>query len=149
MGLKWPCSFFPRTDTRKRETLSAVPPRPFFNEESALLLRATSNRTTDHNRKKRREALLSSKHAMKNKRTLKQAGKRTLSNGQPLPAIDIAANDYVDGKAKAEARAAQPSRRQMWTVVDHARRLTEAALWLGRITALANRFPVDGDTVGD
>ena len=74
----------------------------------------------------------------------KSVGHRTLSNGQSLTPVDVAANDYVDGKAKAEARAIQPPRSQLWAIVLRSIRLNEAALWLGRITALANRFPIDG-----
>ena len=71
-----------------------------------------------------------------------QISNRHLSDGSSLSPIDVAANDYADEKAKAEARALKPPKRQLQLVVQQGAKLTEAARWLGQVTALANRFPL-------
>jgi len=77
-----------------------------------------------------------------------QIGRRMLSNGVPLSATDLAANDYVDKKAKAEAKALRPPAGQLRFVASQGIRLLEAATWLGQITTYANHYPVPGQAAG-
>ena len=72
-----------------------------------------------------------------------QVGQRRLSDGRTLSTTDLIANEYVDEKAKAMARSLRPPLPQMELVCHGAARLMEAAMWLGRITAYANHFPLD------
>ena len=71
-----------------------------------------------------------------------QFSNRRLSDGSALTSLDVAANDYADSKAKAEAKALKPPRAQMQRVPAFGARLSEAATWLGQVTALANHFPL-------
>ena len=62
-----------------------------------------------------------------------QFSNRRLSDGSALTSLDVAANDYADSKAKAEAKALKPPRAQMQRVLAFGARLSEAATWLGQI----------------
>ena len=73
----------------------------------------------------------------------KAAGQKYLSNGSPLTILDVSSNGMVDTFAKRVARREAPTQHELWSVRAAARRLTEAARWLGQITALANHFPVN------
>jgi len=66
-----------------------------------------------------------------------------MSNGKPVQAHDVTGNDLVDELAKQIARRDALPRAQVQMVRDAAARLREAALWIGRATAYANRCPLD------
>ena len=68
---------------------------------------------------------------------------KSLGNGQPLQAHDVAGNDYVDALAKQAARRDAVPRAQVRMVRAAAERLRDAALWIGRATAFANHCPLD------
>ncbi len=79
--------------------------------------------------------------------SLKQAFAKACSDGSLLTPTDIRANDVVDAGAKAIARAEKPPLNQFKLVKRESTRLVEAAMWLGRVTALANHFPVEADDI--
>ena len=70
-----------------------------------------------------------------------QAYTRCLSNGQALTAADICINALVDGLAKEVARRQKPPQWQIDMVRAEGRKVADAAMWIGRATAFANRFP--------
>ena len=69
------------------------------------------------------------------------AGSHFCSDGSTLLGTDIIANDYADEMAKSVASADQPSWHDRQMVLTEAERVTQAAQWIGRATALANHFP--------
>ncbi len=77
-----------------------------------------------------------------------QVGQKRLSNGDLLSTADLVGNDCVDALAKQVAQIQRPPTQQMKAVRGAGVRLTEAAMWLGRCTALANHFPNPAWTPG-
>ena len=73
--------------------------------------------------------------------TEEQAYSRRLSDGTPLTVTDITSNAVVDGLAKKVARQQKLPQWQCDMVRDEGRKVAEAAMWIGRATAFANRFP--------
>ena len=67
--------------------------------------------------------------------------RRRRSDGKPLTDIDIVVNGRADELAKAIPRKEKPSLRDFKRIKEDAARVMEAAQWLGRVTARANRFP--------
>ena len=70
-----------------------------------------------------------------------QAGSKLMSNGLPITVRDINGNKLVDSGAKAIARREKPPKQQIAFVKKEGQLVREAAMWLGKITALANHFP--------
>ena len=70
------------------------------------------------------------------------AGQKRLSNGDRLTVTDVRANSFADKYAKQVPRGEKPPLRDFAAVRRASVKLEEAARWLGRITALANHFPV-------
>jgi hypothetical protein len=68
-------------------------------------------------------------------------GHKVMSDGSALQAVDVSSNALVDAMAKSVARAQRPPKWQFDLIQREAKRLAEAATWLGQITALANHFP--------
>ena len=73
--------------------------------------------------------------------TVAQAGSKLMSNGLPITVRDIRGNELVDSGAKAIARRERPPKHQIAFVKKEGCVVREAAMWLGKITALANHFP--------
>ena len=76
------------------------------------------------------------------------AGKKLLSNGFPLHAIDIAGNAYCDKWAKAAAAAQSLPKSELKRIADAGAFLTEVAKWIGICTTAANRCPFGMDAKG-
>ena len=66
---------------------------------------------------------------------------RRRSDGKPLTAVDIAINDRADRLAKAIPKKEKPPFEDFRRIKEDAAHVMEAAQWLGRVTARANRFP--------
>jgi hypothetical protein len=74
--------------------------------------------------------------------TASQDGLRTLSDGQPLTETRRKGNAAVDELAKSAARQDAPPQWQLQAVAKATDRLMAIGKWIGRIGALANRFPL-------
>jgi len=68
---------------------------------------------------------------------------KKLSNGELVQSHDVIGKDMVDELAKRVARTDAMPRHQVAMVRQQATRLREAAMWIGRATAYANRCPLD------
>ena len=68
-------------------------------------------------------------------------GRKQLDDGSFLSAGDLAGNDAVDDLAKQAARRDRAPECQLRAVRQAGRRLRELAVWIGRVTVVANSFP--------
>ena len=79
--------------------------------------------------------------------TEKTRANKVRSDGRQLSSVDMLTNARADELAKAVPRAHRPPRADVWRIRNNAGRLYDAALWLGRVTALANHLPDLGGAV--
>ena len=75
-------------------------------------------------------------------------GKKMLSNGFPLHAIDVTGNAYVARWAKAAAAEQSLPKSELKRIVEQGTMLTDIAKWVGICTAAANHFPAGCDSFG-